>query len=345
MPPATALSFLLLALSLRLGWWQRLDLRSATQAKISRVLAGLAALVTLGAAMAPMLLGLGLCLLSAVVILQAYGSYLRLRRALLVFAISIGTWLVLANLYLVHGRVAFDTTTDPAPAVLMFTLSLALTITEMRSGLIPASLREVLGEQSSLRLVVAMLVVPLLLGYLRMRVEQVYRLEPNLLLAFHVMGSLLVMATLLLSGMNHAREKLDEHRRRQADLEATETALRMLLATGSEFYLAMNLAGRLLSANDRAMRAFGLPDLKRNVIAMEDIVVPESHEQLRRLPETLLRGVSASADLAFRLNDGQESKVHITAASYPSGAAGVEIVLMGRSVEAPVSSESLLLTA
>lgn len=329
--PATAMAFLLVALSVRLARWERIDLRTAKQAKHSRVLAGLGALLTLWAAMTPMLLGMGLCMLAAVVILQAYGSYVVTRRVVLVSSLVIGTWLVLANLYSVHRRISSDLTADPAPSLLMLSLALSLTLTETRNGLIPVSLREVLGEKASVRLLLATLVVPLLLGYVRLEVEHVFRLDVNLMLAFHVLGTLLVMGALLVSSMEHAKKRLDEQRLMQGDLEATERSLRLLLETGSEFYLTMNLAGRLLSANEHAKRHLALPDLQKKVVSIEDLILSESHEKMRRLPETLLRGVSEHAVPLFKMADGQAMPLYVTAACRLQHGEPSEIVLVGRS--------------
>jgi PAS domain-containing protein len=331
MMPATASSFLLLALSVKLARWERIDLRTAKQAKYSRVFAGLATMLTLWAAMTPMLLGMGLCMLAAVVILQAYGSYAITRRVVLVSGLIVGTWLVLANLYAVHGRISKELTADPAPALLMLMLALSLTLTETRNGLIPVSLRTVLGEKASVRLLLAILVVPLLLGYLRLEVEQAFQLDENLMLAFHVLATLLVMAALLVSSMEHAKERLLEQQKNQADLEATERVFRLLLETGSEFYLTMNLAGRLLHANEQARRHLALPDLQKRVICIEDVILSESHEKMRRLPETLLRGVSEHTVLLFKTADGQSMPLYVTAACRMQHGAPTEIVLVGRS--------------
>lgn len=347
--PATALSFLLLALSMRLSRWERFDLRTAHRAKFARVLASFAALLTLAGTRTPFLLASGLCMLAAVVILQAYGRYLFARRVLLMVSLINGTWLVLANLYAVHGRIGFELTSDPASALLMLGLTLSLSLAETRNGLIPLSLTTVLGEKASVRLLISALLVPLLLGYLRLQVEYLFQWDANLLLALHVLGTLLVMAVLLVSSMEQAKERLDEQRRVQAELEATENVLRSLLEQGSEFFLTMNLAGRLLQANENAKRYLGLPDLQKAVICVEDVIVTESHEKMRRLPETLLRGVSEHAVLMFKLADGQTMPLYVTAACRVRHGAPTEIVLVGRSLplglRTPQTSQTLLVSA
>jgi PAS domain-containing protein len=349
MSPETALSFLMLALSMRLARWERIDLRTAHRAKLSRVLAGFAALLMLGSMKAPILLSAGLCMLAAVVILQAHGRFLFARRVLLMVSLICCAWLVLANLYAVHGRISFELTSDPISAMVLLGLTLSLCLAETRNGLIPLSLTTVLGERDSVKLLVAALLVPLLLGYLRLRFEQAFHYNANLLLCLHVLGTLLVMAVLLMSIMDRAKDRIQEQRRLQAELESTEQMLRSLLEKGSEFYLTLNLAGRILTANENAKRYLGLPDLNKTVICIEDLILNESHEKMKRLPETLLGGVSGHAVLQFRLQDGEAMPLYVTAACRIRNGAPTEIVLVGRSLplglRTPQSSRVLLASA
>lgn len=330
--PLTALSFILLGLSMRLAHWERIDARTARKAKFSRMLAGMVVLSMLSSPETSFLLSAGLCVLAAVLILQAYRNSLQLRRVLLVASVISGTWLVLANLYAVHGRISGHLTADPASALLMFSLTIALCLMETRNGFIPDSMTAVLGERVSARLFVSALLAPLLLGFLRLQVESVFKLDTNLLLALHVLTTLMVMTVLLVSSMDQANERLEEQRRVQADLETTESALRALLAHGAEFYLTMNLAGRLLEANENARRYLALPDLRKTVICIEDLILRESYEKVKRLPETLLRGVSDHTVLMFRTSDGQALPLHVTAASRVRHGAPTEIVLVGRTL-------------
>ncbi|MEO5953413.1 MAG: hypothetical protein ABIQ44_13190 [Chloroflexia bacterium] len=329
--PITALAFLLLALSTRMARWERIDARTALRAKLSRVLASFAVLLVLGSSRSPILLVGGLCMLSATVILQAYSSNLAARRILLTLSLIVSTWLVLANLYAVHGRISLEWTAGPSSAMLLLALTLALSLKETRTGLIPDSLTSVLGEKASVRLLVSALLVPLLLGYLRLQLEDLFELDANLLLALHVLGTLLVMGALLVFSMDQAKDRLIEQRRIQSDLEATENVLRSLLAQGSEFYLTMNLAGRLLEANENTIRYLGLPDLQKAVVCIEDLILRESHEKMRRLPEALLRGVSENAVLLFRMADGEALPLYVAAACRMRHGSPTEIVLVGRS--------------
>jgi len=124
---------------------------------------------------------------------------------------------------------------------------------------------------------------------------------------------------------------------------------RTLLEKGSEFYLTLNLAGRILSANENAKRYLGLPELKKTVICIEDLILNESHEKMRRLPETLLGGVSGHAVLQFRLHDGESMPLYVTAAFRMRNGSPSEIVLVGRSLplglRVPQTSQVLLASA
>jgi len=349
MTPEAALSFLLLAISMRLARWERIDMRTAHRAKLSRVLAAFAALMTLGPMKSPILLSMGLCMLAAVVILQAYGRFLFARRVLLMVSLVNGTWLVLANLYAVSGRISYELTSDPASAIVLLALTLSLCLSETRNGLIPIALTTVLGERDSVSLLVAALLVPLLIGYLRLLVEQTFHFDANLLLSLHVLATLLVMAALLMSIMERAKDRIDQQRRFRAELESNELVWRTLLEKGSEFYLTLNLAGRILSANENAKRYLGLPELKKTVICIEDLILNESHEKMRRLPETLLGGVSGHAVLQFRLHDGESMPLYVTAAFRMRNGSPSEIVLVGRSLplglRVPQTSQVLLASA
>ncbi len=346
--PSIALTFLLLSFSMRLTRWEKFDSRTAHRAKFSRVLAGLAALLSLLDA-APILLAGGQSILAAALILLAYGRFLFARRVLLVVSLIIGTWLVLANLYSVHRYISYELTADPSSAMLMLTITLSLFLMESRSGLIPSALTSVLGTSTSVRLLFSALLVPILMGYARLQLETMFELNTNLLLALHVMATLFVMTLLLFFSMSKAREKLDHQRRIQADLETTECSLQALLAQGSEFYLTMNLAGRLLSANENAKRYLALPDLSKSVVSIEDVIIGESHGKMRKLPEAVLRGMSEHAVLLFKLANGESMPLFITAACRMRNATALEIVLVGRSLPLGLrdreASQTLLVSA
>ncbi len=344
--PATALAFLMLALSMRLARWERLDVRAAHRAKFSRVLAGLAALLALLDTLTPVLMAAGQCMLAATVILQAYGRFLVARRVLLVVSLITSTWLILANLYALHGRISHELTADPASALLLLMMTLSLGLSESRNGLIPLRLTSVLGEKASVRLLLAAFVVPLLIGYARLQVELVFHVNTNLLLAFHVMSTLLVMAVLLFYSMGKAKDCLDEQRRVQSELESMESVLQTLLEQGSEVYMTINLAGRLLSANETTRRYLGLPDVRRNVVCIEDLILSESHDKMRKLPEALLKGISSNAVLLFKMADGEAMPLYVTAACRMRQGKAEEILLIGRSLplglRSPQSSQTLL---
>lgn len=349
MNAVVALTFLMLVLSMRLARWERIDVRTAHRAKFSRVLAGFAALLAMTNPTTPVLLSAGTSMLAVTLTLQAYGKELFIRRILLTVSVITGTWLVLANLYAVSGRISPELTADPTSALALMMLSLSLGLEESRSGLIPISLKTVLGARDSVRLLLAALLVPVMLGYWRMHLEQFGKWDSRLLLALHVMATLGVMAVLLVGSLNQARERIEEERRTRADLEASENALQQLLEQGSEFYLTMNLAGRVLSANENSKRYLGLPDLKKHVVVMEDLVARESHDKMRKLPEAVLRGSGQQDVLLFRLSDGELLPLLVTAAGRARPEAGTEIVIVGHSMplglRPPETSQALLVKA
>ncbi len=323
--PATALAFLMLALSNHLSRWERLDLRSASRAKFSRALAGLVALLSLLDTHTPVLLAVGQCMLASTIILQAYGRFLLPRRVLLISSLITSTWLILTNIYAVHGRISHELTADPASALLLLLLTLAIGLADTKTGMIPV------------RLLLAAFVIPLLVGYAQLQLELAFPVNSNLLLALHVMSTLLIISVLLFYSLAKANDRLDEQFKVQAELESRERVLETLLEQGSEVYMTINLAGRLLSANETTRRYLGLPDVQRNVICFEDLVLSESHDKMHKLPEALLRGISNNAVLLFKMADGEPMPLHITAACRMRQGAAEEILLVGRSLS-PVPS-------
>ena len=356
---AAAIAFLLLALSVRLTRWERLDLRSAHRAKLSRLCAGFAALLTLLdtvlrgqtnlATPTPVLIAIGHCMLAATIILQANGRSLFARRVLFVVLGVISIWLCLANLYSVNGRISYELTSDPASALLMLMMTLSLCLAETRNGLIPITVTSVLGERAGIRLLVAALTVPLAMGFVRLQAEQIFHLSSNLMVAVHVLGTLFVMTWLLMYSLLASKDRFDEQRQLQLEFERGERTFQALLEQGSDVFLTMSIAGRVLSCNDSARRYLGLPDVVQNIVCIEDFILPESRDKVRQLPETLLRSISSNTVLLFKLANGEAMPLFVTAACRMRHGALEEILLVGRALplglRSPGSSQQLLATA
>ncbi|WP_155121558.1 hypothetical protein [Bryobacter aggregatus] len=352
----SALAFLLLALSVRLTRWERLDLRSAHRARLARVCAGVAALLTLFDTVlrgqvnlevpTPVLLAVSHCLLAAVIILQAYGKSFFTRRVLLVVSAVTSVWLMLANLYSVNGNIPADLTCDPAAATLIFLLTLSLCLAETRNGLIPLTVTSVLGDRASVHLFLAAILVPLGMGLIRLGVEQHIRVSPNLMIALHVLATLCVMVALIAYSLNAAKGRFDEQRRLQLEFERGERTFQALLEQGSEVYLTISFAGRVMSCNANAIHYLGLPDVSKKIVCIEDIILPESRDKMRQLPETLLRNLSSNTVLLFRLADGDAMPLFVTAACRMRHGSPEEILLVGRALplglRSPKASQSLL---
>jgi PAS domain-containing protein len=349
-PAAVSLAMLLLAFSVRLTRWERLDLRSLRRAKLSRICAGGSALLSLLdtvlrghsdlAATTPVLVAISTCILAAVIILQARSRGLLARRALILVALLTSTWLLLANVYAVNGRISYELTADPASALLLFLMTMSLIFAESGNGLIPVTVSSVLGERASLRLLVSAILVPIFLGYLRLQTEGPLGLPPNLMIALHVFGTLAIMGLLLVYSLKTAKIRFDEQRSLQIELERGERTFAALLEQGSEVYLTMNIAGRLLSCNESARRHLGLPDVARTVVSIEDLILPESKDKVRGLPEVLLRSISSNTVLLFRLSNGESMPLYITAACRMRHGAPEEILLVGRPLPLGLRSPS-----
>lgn len=332
MPGVMAMAFLLLGFSVRLARWERVYPQSARRARLSRILAGFAAMLTLTCQDAPFLLAAGLSMLCAVLILQAHGRLLFLRQILLSVSLIFATWLVIANLYGASTAVSSQLRAAPVPAVLLLALTLSISLAETRNGLIPVSFAVSLGERGSVRMLLAALLIPLLMGYVRMEAGFVLGWSPELMESVHVFGSLGVIFLLLMASLGEARQRLEAQQRLREELEADRRTLTALLEQGTEFYLSINLAGRILDANEGARRSLGLGDLRRSVVCLEDVLALESRHQLRQLPDALLRGISQNAVLQFQRADGETMPLYVTAACRSHAGNQLEIALIGRSL-------------
>lgn len=358
-PAATALSLLLLAFSFRLMNWEKLDFRSAHRAKFSRMMAGLAALLTLLEAVlrrqsaarevTPILVALEICLLATVVILQASRGSLHVRRVLLSGASVVALWLCLANLYGVDPKIGYEFTSDAASAVMTLMMTASLCLVELRNGLIPLTVSTIVGPHAAQRLLLYALVVPMVVGYLRMELEQHYRLPMSLLLTLHVLVTLAVMAGLLYLSLREARGRFDEQLRLQREFEKSEKTFEALLEGGSEVFLRMNLKGELLAANENAMRYLGIQDPAKKKQNINDWIVPESQERLRELPKELLSAITSNTVLVFRNAQKEQLPLYVTAACRMKYGTPDEILVVGRALplglRSPGYSESLMVAS
>lgn len=358
-PAATALSMLLLAFSFRLMQWESQDQRSARRAKFSRMMAGLAALLTLleavlrrqGAAkdVTPIVVALEISLLSTAVMLLASRGSLHVRRVLLSAAAVVSLWLCLANLYGVDPKIGHEFTSDPASALMTLLMTSALALVELRNGLIPPAVRSIIGKQAGQRLLFCALLVPMLAGYLRMELERNFLLPMPLLLTLHVLLTLAVMAGLLYWSLREAHGRIAEQMRLQYEHERSERTLEALLEGGSEVFLRLSLRGELLAANENAIRCLGLHDPEERKQNINDWIVPESQERLRELPKELLSAITTNTVLVFRNSSQELLPLFVTAACRMQHGAPDEILLVGRALplglRSPGHSDSLMVAS
>ena len=80
----------------------------------------------------------------------------------------------------------------PASALMLLMTTFSLGLAESCNGLIPLRLTSILGEKASARLLLAAFLVSLVIGFARLQLEQAYQISTNLLIAIHVMSTLLV---------------------------------------------------------------------------------------------------------------------------------------------------------
>ena len=363
-PAAPALSFLLLALNFRLTKWEPFDFRSAHRARLSRICAAFAALLTLletvlsrqvvNREATPILLALEICMLAAASLLQASRGAVGARRVLLTSAGVVAVWLCLGNLYAVDRRIGYEFTSDPSSAVLALLLTAALAFVETRNRLVPLTVSTIVGRKAGIRLLLYALCVPMAVGYLRFELEKHFSVPMALLSSLHVLVTLAVMAGLLIFSMREARGRLEAQLRLQQEYESSERTFQALLEGGSEVFLTMDREGRILTANENAIRCLGIADPGRALLHIDELIRPESRDRLRELPAELVataasNTVTSSTVLVFYNAQKEPLPLYVTAACRMRGGAPDEILLVGRALplglRSPGYSDSLLATA
>lgn len=342
-PAAAALSFLLLAFSLRLGS------RGAAPSRIALLCAAAAALLTLldsvpgalGPAQAktPFLLAACHSMLATVLMLRSDPRTDFARRVLGASTALTGSWFLAANLYGLSGDAAWMS--DPLSAGMVLLLCTALLMQEPGRGLVPQGAGNIFGPGPSIALLAAAFAVPTLLGWLLLGAQRRLGWHENVSMALHVLSTFCVMAVLLLAAMHTARSRLLEEQLRKREFEQAERILSGLLEQGSEVMLKLDLSGRLLGASPNACRYLRMP-LGAH---LRDLLMPASAGPLLDCGRSLLDALAANAVLQFRSQSGEALPLLIHAARHRLDGQD-RILLVGRALPLGLrpsgSSESLL---
>lgn len=352
MPPMAALSFLLLAFSIRLARWERIDLAHDGNAKLARLCASSAALLSLADAIlgarsaTPFLIAAAQCMMSSALILAANSQAIFLRRVLLACVSLVALWLLMLHLYSAGNAIQYDLKSDPISAILLLFLAASLFLYESRAGLIPVGLTNWLGLRQSLILLAASLGIPIFLGWLRMILAQRFPLPDGLGTTLHVLATIVALAPFIGAALLSARDRYERQLASLREFQMAERAYAQLLSQGSEFYFALGFDGAIHQANDNARRHFPINPRAGHRPHFSSILTDDSAGNLASTGRNLLTNLTAQPLLNFRTRDGESIPLHISAACRFANGQPEEILLVGRSLplglRAQGSSDRLL---
>lgn len=338
MPRMAALSFLLLAFSIRLARWDRIDLAHDGNAKLARLCASAAALLSLAdtilgpSSPTPFLVAAAQCMMSAALILAANNQGLFLRRVLLACVTLVALWLLMLQLYSAGNSIQYELKSDPASAILLLFLAASLFLYESRAGLIPVGLTNWLGIRQSLILLTAALSIPIFLGWLRMILAQRFPLPDGLGTALHVLTTMIALAPFIGAALLSARERYERQLASLREFQLAERAYAQLLSQGSEFYFALGFDGSIHQANENARRHFPINARSGHSPHFSSILTEDSAGKLASTGRNLLTNLTAQPLLNFRTRSGETIPLQISAACRFANGQPEEILLVGRSL-------------
>lgn len=352
MPSLEALSFLLLAFAIRLARWERIDLSHDGDAKLARLCASAAALLSLADTIlgthspTPFLVAAAQCMMAAALILAANSQALFLRRVLLACVGMVSLWLLLLQLYSAHTAIPYELKSDASSAILLLFLAASLFLYESRAGLIPVGLTNWLGLRQSLILLAASLGIPIFLGWLRTLLAQRFPLPDGLGTALHVLATIVALAPFIGAALLSARERYEQQLASLREFQVAERTYAQLLSQGSEFYFALGFDGSIHQANENARRHFSLHPRAGQHPHFSSLLTEESAGKLASTGRNLLTNLSSQPLLNFRTRSGEVLPLYVSAACRFAQGQPEEILLVGRSLplglRPPGSSDRLL---
>ncbi len=341
-PPLSSLSFLLLGFSLRLARWDRVEMEGEGQVRVARVASAAAALLALAdslmlpdvpeAKLTSFLVAVVHSLLSAVLLMAMHGRMRFARRVCLVGAVIVSLWLVTIQAYGADEHVSRYLKSDAPSALLALLLTAAFGLFEFRAGLGQGGVSNWLGTGQSILLLGASVAIPLLLGFFRIIVEAQWAVPAKLLLALHVVATMLCLAPVLIYLLRSARERYESQLRTEVDWAAAERTYAEIAKQAEEFCLVLDPDGLVRHANESARRILDLDSRRGQFHEFSQLLSPDSRYRLASAGRDLLRAIEATPVLSFQTRADQHLPVFVAAVGRRCEGKADQILVFGRSL-------------
>jgi PAS domain S-box-containing protein len=232
---------------------------------------------------------------------------------LLVTTITTGT--LVASIY---AHFAPQTVPDylgmPAiTALVLLILSLGVVSSNVHHTLLTVMTSNSVGGAMARRLLPASLLIPLALGFLRLKGQDMGWFGPALGLVLHVVATMLLLALFIWWSASALDHSARENGRFEHAVQDTQQALLEILRHVSNAAFAHDLAGNLTFFNAAAERLFGMSSadaLHKNVYA---VVTPQSAASVRSiLSSRLIGGARQPESLVLLTSAGEQECAVLT---------------------------------
>jgi len=328
--PNAALGFILVGFSLRLARFDRATPWVHTACKLFRISVGLLGLLSLANIWFHLNLGIdkfivrdptavmpgampasaALCfylLGCALVLLSAGRSLLCLNVSLLVTVVTTAT-LVAGGYALLDPRAVPEYLTMPAmTALILLILSLGVVSSNTHDTLMTVMTSNSAGGTMARRLLPASILIPIALGFLRLKGQEAGWFDPAMGLVLHVVATMLLLALFIWWNATALDRIAGENGRIEHAVQDTRSALLEILGHVNNATFAHDLKGNLTFFNAAAERLFGVPAaeaLRKNIYS---VITPQSTETARSiLCSRLIGGVRRAESLVLRTSAGEQ---------------------------------------
>jgi PAS domain S-box-containing protein len=243
----------------------------------------------------------------ALVLLSARRSVLCQTLSLGVTTITMAILVASGYALLVPQTVPAYLTMPPITALILLILSLGVVISNANHSLMTVMTSDSVGGALARRLLPASLLIPIALGFLRLKGQEAGWFGPALGLVLHVVATMLLLA--LFIWWNAAavdRIERENGRFEQAVQDARIAMLEILLHVDNATF-AHDLQGNLTFFNPAAERLFGIPAaeaLRQNIYAL---IAPESAATAQEiLSNELIGGERRPEALILRTRAGEQ---------------------------------------
>lgn len=334
--PNAALGFILVGFSLRLARYEGITPWAHTACKLFRISVGLLGLLSLANIWFHLNLGIdkfvvrdptavmpgsmpaavALCfylLGCALVLLSAGRNSLCQIVALVVATISTGTLVASAYESLAPQQLPDYVTMPAMTALILLLLSLGVVSSNAHHALMAVMTSNSVGGAMARRLLPASLLIPIGLGFLRIKGQDAGWFGPPLGLVLHVVATMLLLALFIWWNAVALDRIARENGRFEHAVQDTRAALLEILSHVSNAAFAHDLRGNLTFFNAAAERLFGVSAAEALHRSIYQVITPQSEAAARSMLSTqLIGGAHRPESLVLRTSAGEQECAVLT---------------------------------